>query len=359
VKSFRERNQVVVGIVSILILGLIFLVAFDLKSLPFVSKNYKLTAEFADAAGLAAGDDVRVAGLKVGTVKSVKLAGDRVLVTLQIQNGIRIPRDAKIKISLKTILGTKSVVIDARGNGPYFADGSRVPLAQTEIPFEIYQAANGAVDLLTNVNGKLLNESLKALAKITTDPDRNLAGTLKGASKVLGTLGSKSGSLETVLAKGDQILESLDASIPDIEMIIRQSNVVLEVLARRRSVVQSLLKNTAELAGQLGGLLRDKRPDLDTILNDLHSTLAVVDANLGQLEEALRLIGPSSEAFARIVYRGRWAAVCIDAIQATALPPPLPVTLNIGTPDGAPSNPQDCDLTTSTLSTSAQKAGSR
>jgi len=342
-KSFRERNQIAVGLVSILVLALIFLVAFDLKSLPFVSKSYTLTAEFADAAGLAPGDDVRVAGLKIGTVKGVKLAGDRVLVTLQLQHGIKIPRDATMKISLKTILGTKSVVIDARGDGPYFASGNRVPLAQTEIPFEIYQAANGAVDLLTAVNGKQLNEALRALADLTSDPNRNLAGTLKGASQILGTLGQKAGSLETILDKGDQVLASLDASTPDIEMIIRKSNVVLEVLARRRSIVQSLLRNTDTLAGQLGGLLREKRPDLDTILNDLHSTLAVVDANLGQLEEALRLIGPSAEAFARIVYRGRWADVCIDAIKATALPDPLPVTLNLGTPDGVPSSPVDCD----------------
>jgi phospholipid/cholesterol/gamma-HCH transport system substrate-binding protein len=346
VKSFRERNQVVVGIVSIVVLGLIFLVAFDLKSLPFVSKGYTLTAEFADAAGLAGGDDVRIAGLKVGTVKRVQLGKDRVLVTLQIQHGVQIPRDATMKISLKTILGTKSVVIDARGKGPYLAAGDKVPLARTEIPFEIYQAANGAVDLLTAVNGKQLNEALKALAEVTADPNRNVAGTLDGAAKVVGTLGSRTDALDAILSKGDQVLASLDASSPDIQMILRQSNVVLEVLAKRRNVVKSLLRNTDTLAGELGGLLKDRRPDLDTILNDLHSTLAVVDANLAQLEEALKLIGPSSEAFARIVYRGRWAGICIDAIEATGLPPPLPVTLNIGT--GGPAGPpQDCPVASS------------
>jgi len=60
-------------------------------------------------------------------------------------------------------------------------------------------------------------------------------------------------------------------------------------------------------------------------------------------EEALKLIGPSSEAFARITYRGRWAGICIMAIEASLLPPPLPVTVNIGT-GGAAGPPQDCAL---------------
>lgn len=336
-KSFRERNPILIGTVSLIVLLLIFLLAFDLKKLPFVAHNYPVTAEFADAAGLAPGADVRIAGLKVGSVSKVLLGTDRVFVTLSIVGGTTIPRDATAAISLKTILGTKSVVIDARGNGPYLRSGDRIPLDHTEIPFEIYQSANAAVDLLSNVNGKQLNDAFEQLAQITKDPQRNVAGTLKGAAGVLGTLGQHAGSLDTVLSKGDQVLAALDASSPDIQSVLSHTNVIMQVLAKRRTVVESLLRNTDALGGELGGLLRARRPDLDTILTDLHSTLAIVDANLGQLQEALKLIGPSTEAFARLVYHGRWASVCIDAIQVTASP--LLPSIDVGT--GA-TPPVDC-----------------
>src|SRR5438552_7907991 len=126
--SFRERNQVTVGLISILVLALVFLLAFDFKKLPFISHNFAVTAEFADAAGLTPGSDVRIAGLKVGTVSHVKLRSDRVLVSLSISGGVTIPRDATAAISLKTILGTKSVVIQAKGPGPYLRNGDRIPL---------------------------------------------------------------------------------------------------------------------------------------------------------------------------------------------------------------------------------------
>src|SRR5260221_13895510 len=101
--SFRERNQVVVGIVSIVVLALVFLLAFDFKKLPFISHSYSITAEFTDAAGLSPGRDVRIAGLKGDTVSHVKLASDRVLVTLSVSGGVTIPPDATAAISLKTI----------------------------------------------------------------------------------------------------------------------------------------------------------------------------------------------------------------------------------------------------------------
>jgi phospholipid/cholesterol/gamma-HCH transport system substrate-binding protein len=339
--SFRERNPIVIGIGSIAVLAALLGLAFSLKKLPFVSQNYTLVAEFADAAGLSPDNEVRVAGIKVGRVTGVDLGRDRVLVTMEIKRGVDIPRDATAEISLKTILGTKFVVIDARGKEEPFRDGSRIPLARTTIPFEIYQAANAAVDLLTDVDGAQLNEAFRGLASITTDPNRNLARTVDGAAAVLDTLGAKREALDTLATKGEEILASLDASAPDIQRILQHSNVVLEVLARRRGVVQSLLRNTDRLAAQLGSLLRDKRPELDEILTDLHATLLIVDGSLSQLEEALRILGPTTEAFARIAWRGRWTAVCTYALEGQLLPAPLPLSLNIGT-GGLGGPPVDC-----------------
>jgi phospholipid/cholesterol/gamma-HCH transport system substrate-binding protein len=340
VTSFRERDPVRIGIISLLALGLLMGFVFELKKLPFISGTYTISAQFADAAGLNPANEVRVAGIKVGAVTHVRLGKDRVVVSMSIRNGVDIPRDATAEISLKTILGTKFVVIHATSGAQPLPPGGMIPLERTTIPFEIYQVANSAVDLLTDVNGKQLNDAFDALAGITADPKRNLARTLSGAADVLGSLASKRTSIDTVIQRGAQILETLDAASPDIQKILQHSNVVLGVLAKRRSTVQALLRNTDRLARELGTLLRDKRPELNTILDDLHATLKVVDASLGQLEEAIRLLGPSTEAFARITWNGRWASICTMAIEATVLPPPL-TTINIGTGSGA-TGPVDC-----------------
>ena len=344
--SFRDRNPVQIGIASLIGMSLLLVAAFSFKKLPFIANSYKLTAEFADAAGLIRDNEVRVAGIKVGKVTNVQLAHDRVIVTLAISKGTEIPKDATAEISLKTILGTKFVVIDATKPGAPLKDGDRIPLAHTTIPFEIYQVANSAVDLLTDVDGKQLNAAFKALADVTADPNRNLARTLDGAAKVLGTLGGKREAVDTLITSGERVLAVLDQSTPDLVKIIERSNVVMEVLARRRATVQALLRNTDRLAEQLGTLLRDKRPELDTILDDLHTTLKIVDASLGELQKALALVGPSSEAFARIAWKGRWADICTMAIEAN-VPPLPPLVLGTGAP-GSPTGPVDCTVPATT-----------
>jgi phospholipid/cholesterol/gamma-HCH transport system substrate-binding protein len=359
-RAFRERNPIRIGIASIAVLGALLLLTFYLKKLPFVANTYALTAEFADAAGLGPDNEVRVAGIKVGRVTDVKLAADRVIVSMDINDGVDIPQDSKAEISLKTILGTKFVTIYATGDAAPYEDGGRIPLAQTSIPFEIYQIANAAVDLLTDVDGAQLNNAFDALADLTVDPNRNLARTVDGAADVLGTLAGKRDAIDTVIQKGREVLETLDQSAPEIQAILQHTNAVMEVLARRRSTVQSLLRNTELLATQLGGLLKEKRPELDSILNDLHATLKIVDASLGQVEEALRVLGPSTEAFARIAYNGRWASICTMALRASLLPSPLSAEIDIGTGTaGGPNGPVDCGNLPGSGSTSARSgAGS-
>jgi phospholipid/cholesterol/gamma-HCH transport system substrate-binding protein len=355
-KSFRDRNPLQVGLISLAAMLALLLLVFSFKRLPFIARSYTLTAEFADAAGLSPENEVRVAGIKVGTVKKVSLGADRVLVALEIRNNVQIPSQSTAAISLKTILGTKFVTIDATKTGQPLGDGDRIPLRRTSIPFEIYQIANTTVDLLTDVNGKQLNDAFDALAGVTADPNRNFARTLDGASKVLDTLGGKQDSIDTIIKKGDEILATLDASTPQITKILKHANVVLDVLAKRRGVVQQLLRNTDKLATQLGTLLRDKRPELDSILDDLHTTLQIVDASLGELQKALALLGPSTEAFARIVWTGRWANICTYALEASLplpLPPPLNMLPPLGTGPPGPGGPVDCDPAGGQVSASA------
>ena len=168
IKNFRERSPVVIGILSIIGIAGGTALAFSLDKIPFVKQSYTLMAEFADAAGLNPENQVRVAGIKVGTVESVELDGAKVVVEMEIDNGTEIPEDATAEIKLATLLGTKFVEIDGVGGDPFLADGDVIPLERTEIPYETYQAATEGTDVLEGLNGPRLNEILVQLPKLTS-----------------------------------------------------------------------------------------------------------------------------------------------------------------------------------------------
>ena len=92
-KPFRERSPITVGLVSVAVLVVLMGFAFSLNRFTFFRGVYDVSADFADAAGLTPENEVRVAGLKVGKVKSVELAApakgvtDRVRVVMDDGTG--------------------------------------------------------------------------------------------------------------------------------------------------------------------------------------------------------------------------------------------------------------------------------
>ena len=103
--------EILVGSV-VLILSFVFVI-FTLSNTGFQQKGKFINAEFGNIAGLKVGDDVLIAGIKVGEVSSNTLDSKSYLavVKLNLQNNIFIPEDSVAKISSASLLGGQYVEI--------------------------------------------------------------------------------------------------------------------------------------------------------------------------------------------------------------------------------------------------------
>ena len=81
-KSFAERNQLVVGAIGLTVLAAIILGALNYDKLPFLNGGRSYSAYFAEAGGIREGATVQVSGMRVGQVSGVELQGQQVLVTI-------------------------------------------------------------------------------------------------------------------------------------------------------------------------------------------------------------------------------------------------------------------------------------
>src|SRR5262249_28265132 len=109
--SFRGRNPIVIGLVSMTVVVGLLVLAYRVDSLPLVGAGPEYRAQFSEAAGLAAGNEVRIAGVKIGKVTGVELEGDHVLVTFRAKNA-DIGNASSASIQIKTLLGEKYLAID-------------------------------------------------------------------------------------------------------------------------------------------------------------------------------------------------------------------------------------------------------
>ncbi len=319
IKNFRERSAVLIGILSILgISGGTFL-AFSLDKLPFVKQAYEVKAEFADAAGLTVENQVRVAGVKVGTVSDISLAGDRVLVTLEIDNDAEIPEDAGAHIKLATLLGTKFVEIDGAGGAPYLEAGDTIPLERTTVPYEIYQAANQGTAVLEGIRGPLLNRSIAELAQLVTKSRKGLGKALEGLNELAGDINARDDELLSLLRGADDLTKLLAEEGDEIVRLIDASNEVLGSLSEKREDIESLLTSTKFMADELTTLIRQNRKNIDPILQDLHDALVVLERNVEHLDVAFAYAGPSSKYFARVFQQGPWGDIYTCVLILTSI----------------------------------------
>ena len=324
IKNFRERSPILIGIISILSIAAGTVFAFSIDKLPALKQAFEITAEFEDAAGLVAENQVRVAGIKVGTVSKIELVGDKVVVTMEIDNGTEIPKDSFAEIKLATILGTKFVDLEAKGGGPYMESGDKISIEDTAIPYEIYQASNQGTNVLEDLDGPALNDALVQLTKLINVSKEELGAALAGLNDLGTGLTDKEEEIRSLLANSNQLTELLADEGEEINDLIVSSDEVLGSLASQREEVQALLEATRMMSGELAGLLRDNRQNVDEILTKLHNALVVLDRNVEHLDVALEYAGPSSRYFGSITTQGRWADIYSCGLLVTTGCPGAP-----------------------------------
>lgn len=131
----RNMIETVMGAVVLLVAVVFIVFAFRSAGLNADSDGYRVTVEFSDASGLSAGTDVRLAGVKIGTVLEQRLNPDTyfAVVTLGISESVHLPSDSSARIIPDGLLGGNYVALEPGGADDYIEHGGRIAYAQGSI----------------------------------------------------------------------------------------------------------------------------------------------------------------------------------------------------------------------------------
>ncbi len=108
-KSFAERNLLLVGTVGILTAAGVVGGALQYQKLPFFDQGTSVCAYFADVGGLRTGNTVEVSGYPVVKVSSTELDEPGARVTFKVDKNIRLGERTEAAIKTKGLLGSKFV----------------------------------------------------------------------------------------------------------------------------------------------------------------------------------------------------------------------------------------------------------
>ncbi|HEV7171252.1 MCE family protein [Pedococcus sp.] len=256
--------------------------------------SVKVTGEFVRAVGLYPGSDVRILGVKVGTVDDVVPEGDKVLVTFEYDAKYRVPADAKAAVVAPSLVSDRYVqLFPAYTSGPVMQSGAQIGLDRTAVPVELDRISQSLDQLLValgptgaNKNGAF-QDLLHTGAQNLAGQGQNLHDTTHSLSLALQTLsGGRNDLFGTVknLQSFTTMLATNDGQVRRLNSDLANVSVQLD---GERGDLAAALKNLAIALNEVSSFVHDNRAGLTTNLNQLASVTGTVAAQRDALSEAL------------------------------------------------------------------------
>ena len=318
---FRMRNPVPIGAISIAVIAALMVVAFKAADLPVIGGGDTYHAAFSEAGGLKPNDEVRIAGVRVGKVREVALAGDHVRVTFQVDESAEFGTETGAEIRVKTILGAMYVALLPAGDGQ-LEEEKEIPVSRTKSPYDIVEVFEGLADRSARIDTDQLATALDTMAALTQNTPAEFKAALRGVSALSANVAARDAELNTLLGNLQKVSKVLGDRRQDIIGLMEDGDTLFRALVARREAVHNLLVATSDLSEQLTGLVRDTRADLKPALDNLESVLDLLNANRENLDKSLRLLAPFYRVFGNTLGNGPWFDTIIKNIPP-ALGPEL------------------------------------
>ncbi|MDP7725480.1 MCE family protein [Mycobacterium sp. TY814] len=248
-----------VKLVLAIVLALLLVVGAGVAIRNTFFRPTTIIAYFHTATAIYPGDDVRVSGLKVGTIESIKPAGTQAKIVMHVDHGISIPADAKAVIVAQNLVAARYVQLTPayRSAGPTMADGAVIPVNRTATPVEWDEIKDQLTRLATDF-GPNSRVSTPSVARFIDAAANALGGN---GDKLRQTLAQLS-AVGRIFANGSGNLVDIIKNLQTFVGALRDSNVQLVQFNDRLATLTSVLD--------------DNKANLDAALTDLSSAVGEV-----------------------------------------------------------------------------------
>ncbi|HWH29960.1 MAG TPA: MCE family protein [Mycobacteriales bacterium] len=343
-RPVRSMNPLPIGIGVIGLVVVLMWTALNVGRLPFLGGGTEYVAAFSEAAGLKAGNDVMVAGVKVGEVRSVALEGTHVRVEFSAED-VRLSGEPRLTIGIGTLLGNKYLDLQPGRGGSWDPD-EQIPLELTTAPYDVVPAFADLTEAVGQIDTAQVAEAFTTLADTFRDAPPQVRGAIDGVSRLSTTITSRDEALSQLLAAAETVTATLAERREQIIRLMGDGSLLLDEIRSRQAAISQLLAATADLSVQLRGVVSDNQAVIGPALGQLRAVTEILEANQDDLREFLALIYPTTRMLVDTTGQGPW----FDGILGGVTPIPesdsfplapvqdVPGTLGelLGIPAGAP-----------------------
>ncbi|MGJ6123196.1 MCE family protein [Mycolicibacterium sp. Y3] len=284
--KYRGAHLIRSGVIGVVLIVLVIAIGLQPDKLIDWGTSVRYQARFDEAGGLSSGNDVTLAGIKVGSVSDIKLDNGDALVTFTLAGKYGLGSETLAHIRTGSLLGERVLALEPAGNGRMHAMDV-IPTSRTSSPYSLTDAVGELTSNTAATDTTSLNQSLDTLSATVDQIAPQLGPTFDGLSRLSKSLNGRNGSLGELLKSAGDVTGILAQRSDQVNTLILNANDLVGVLDTRRQAIVALLAQTAQVSRTLVGVVADNEAQLKPTLDRLNSVSAVLEKNRDNIAKAL------------------------------------------------------------------------
>ncbi|TLQ42929.1 MCE family protein [Streptomyces marianii] len=265
-------------------------------------------AVFSDVTGLEEGDDIRVAGVRVGEVREIGIR-DRTLaeVTFTVAEKRPLLTGTGAVIRYRNLVGSRYIALtEGPGDGTTLPPGSRIPLSRTRPALDLNALLGGFKPLFAALSPKDVNRLATGIVRTLQGEGGTVNSLLAHTASLTSTLADRDELIGSVIDNLNTVLATLDRRGARFSGLVKQLQRVVSGLSADRRPIGESLVNINGLTEATAGLLEDARPPLRDDIAELRELTGTLNDNEKTVEGVLKRLPGKLDKLTRTASYGSW-----------------------------------------------------
>jgi phospholipid/cholesterol/gamma-HCH transport system substrate-binding protein len=283
------------------------LLVVTIGNVSFNAKNeYK--AVFSDATGVVNGDDVRIAGVKVGSVEDVAIHdGDKAIVTFTVDEDAQVTAGTNAAIRYRNLVGQRYISLSQGvGNPSILREGATIPLTRTQPALDLTVLFNGFKPLFEALSPEDINKLSYEIITVFQGEGGTLESLLAHTASVTSTLASRDQIIGELIDNLNQVMVTLGDRDEQLSELLVRLREFVSGLSQDREAILGSLESISDLAVETSGLVTGIRKPLAKDISELREVAGTLDRNKAEVDRALQVLPIKLNKIGRTAIYGSW-----------------------------------------------------
>ncbi|MGW2645304.1 MCE family protein [Streptomyces sp. NPDC001393] len=284
------------------------LLAATIVNISFTPKD-TYHAVFTDVTGLETGDDIRVAGVRVGQVEDIRIK-DRTLaeVTFTVTEDRPLLASTHAVVRYRNLVGQRYIAL-TEGTGDATATlrpGGTIPLSRTQPALDLNALLNGFKPLFAALSPSDVNQLATEIIQTLQGEGGTVNSLLAHTASLTGTLADRDQLIGSVIDNLNTVLQTLDKRGSRFSGLLTQLRRVISGLSADRGPIGQSLVGIGDLTQVTAGLLKDARPPLKDDIAGLGELTGTLNKNQNTVEGVLKRLPNKLNKLTGTASYGSW-----------------------------------------------------